>query len=192
MTAPTLHMVRLDIAIRSVGMDDLPLLFLYLDDHLQDNGKNGTAWFAALSHAHSRFSVDKAASYTAALAIEVGEAGWRRAWIACNRDGAVVGHVDLHARPEPSTSHRCLLGIGVHRDYRCQGLGQRLLDIALAWARAQPGLDWMDLEVLSHNEPALRLYQRAGFATIGEIADMFRIDGQSLAYTLMTLPLGGG
>ena len=56
------------------------------------------------------------------------------------------------------------------------------------WARKQ-GLEWVDLEVLSTNEPARALYRGCGFRQTGEIADMFRIDGEQLAYTLMSLKL---
>jgi ribosomal protein S18 acetylase RimI-like enzyme len=47
-------------------------------------------------------------------------------------------------------------------------------------------LEWIDLQVLSENKPALQLYARMGFELVGEIADMFRIDGRSFAYTTMT------
>lgn len=70
--------------------------------------------------------------------------------------------------------------------FRPQGLGARLIDAAMAWARSEAGIDWVDLEVLSVNRPARGLYERAGFAIVGEIADMFRIDGEQLAYTFMT------
>ncbi|MFL6671817.1 MAG: GNAT family N-acetyltransferase [Massilia sp.] len=177
------------LEIRSIDQDDLPRLFLYLDDHLLDNGRDGTPLFQPQSRADARFTVDKAASFTAGLGVAIGEPGWRRAWLACDEAGAIAGHVDLRARPEPAARHRALLGMGVHRDYRRQGLGLRLIEEAVAWAAAHTGLDWIDLEVLSVNEAAHALYRRAGFVTVGEFADMFRIDGESLAYTLMTRPL---
>jgi len=75
--------------------------------------------------------------------------------------------------------------MGVHRDHRGQGLGARLLDTALSWAGAQ-GLAWVDLEVLSNNLPARRLYERSGFVQTGEIPDLFRIDGEGHGYVFMT------
>ena len=80
------------------------------------------------------------------------------------------------------------LGMGVHRLAPRQGLGRVLLASAMDWARKQ-GLEWVDLEVLSINEPARALYRAGGFRQTGEIADMFRIDGEQLAYTLMSLKL---
>jgi ribosomal protein S18 acetylase RimI-like enzyme len=96
--------------------------------------------------------------------------------------------VDLRGRPEQASGHRALLGMGVHRLARRQGLGRVLVASAMDWARRQ-GLAWVDLEVLSSNQPACALYRACGFRQTGEIADMFRIDGEQLAYTLMSLKL---
>ncbi|MEO8214158.1 MAG: GNAT family N-acetyltransferase, partial [Myxococcales bacterium] len=123
--------------------------------------------------------------FRSGLVTAVSELGWRRAWVAHER-GALVGHIDLKARPEPFTSHRCLLGVGVHREYRGRGLAGRLLAEATAWAAATPGLDWIDLEVISTNAAAIRFYEKSGFARVGEIADFFRIDGVAFASRIMT------
>lgn len=69
---------------------------------------------------------------------------------------------------------------------RWLGLGGRLIEHAAHWARASARLDWIDLQVLSVNTPAIALYRRNGFVQTGEIPDLFRIDGQSLAYTSMS------
>jgi ribosomal protein S18 acetylase RimI-like enzyme len=50
----------------------------------------------------------------------------------------------------------------------------------------EAGFAWIDLQVLSVNTPAIKLYERTGFQKTGEAADMFRIDGQPFAYTSMS------
>jgi ribosomal protein S18 acetylase RimI-like enzyme len=175
--------------IRQLAEDELPALFSYLDDHLADNGRNGTPLFQPLSRAESRFTVDKAAGFAAGLRIAIGDPGWRRVWVARDDAGAIAGHIDLRARPERPALHRTLLGMGVHRDFRRQGLGLSLIDTARDWALAQPGLDWIDLEVMSVNQAARALYLHAGFVTTGETPDMFRIDGERHGYAFMTLKL---
>jgi RimJ/RimL family protein N-acetyltransferase len=177
--------------IRPVLTDELPALFVYLDDHLQDNGRDGTPLFQPMARADSRFPVDRRAAFALGLGAAVGAPGWRRAWIALAEDGGICGHVDLRARPEGGTGHRCLLGMGVHRDWRRQGLGERLLAVALDWARAQGALAWVDLEVISGNRAARRLYERCGFVQDGEKADMFRIDGEPHGYVFMRYQLDG-
>jgi ribosomal protein S18 acetylase RimI-like enzyme len=82
--------------------------------------------------------------------------------------------------------------MGVHRVWRRRGLGRRLLETAAGWARTDTGIDWIDLEVLSENVPAIDLYARAGFATIARVADMLRIAGVSHDLSYMTFKLRTG
>lgn len=167
----------------------LPPLFAYLDDHLSDNGTGGTALFMPMARSESGFAPDKQASMTNGMLIPVGQPGWRRLWLAVTPDGRIAGHVDLRARPEKATAHRAMLGMGVHRDHRRQGLGATLVEHAAAWARDQ-SLAWIDLDVLSANEAAIALYRRCGFTLAGALPDMFRIDGAALGHTFMTRQTG--
>jgi ribosomal protein S18 acetylase RimI-like enzyme len=82
-----------------------------------------------------------------------------------------------------------MLGMGVHRVWRRRGLGRRLLEAAAGWARAETDVDWIDLEVLSENLPAIELYARAGFTTVARVADMLRIAGTSHDLSYMTFRL---
>jgi ribosomal protein S18 acetylase RimI-like enzyme len=171
--------------IRAATPADLPALFAYLDDHLSDNGIGGTALFMPIPRSQSRFPPEKEASMRNGIGIAVGQPGWRRPWIAYADDGSIAGHIDLRARAEKVAAHRALLGMGVQRDHRRRGLGEQLMQVACAWATRE-GIAWIDLDVLTSNRAAIALYQRCGFTLVGELPDMFRIDGQSLGHTLMT------
>ena len=160
--------------------------FAYLNDHLLDNGSPDTGYFQPLSRAASSFAQERQALFVAALQVPVGEHGWRRAWIARSAAGRIAGHVDLRSHAERFAEHRCLLGTGVDREHRRQGVGATLLAHAVQWAAQQPGLEWMDLQVLSANEPARQLYLRGGFVPVGEIPEMFRLDGRMFSFTTMT------
>lgn len=178
------------LRIEPLVPERLPQLFLYLDDHLQDNGRAGTPLFQPQSRLLSRFPPEKAAVLAGGLDTPFGQPGWRRVWIALDAHGAIAGHADLRARPEPAAPHRTLLGMGVHRDYRRCGLGRRLVETALAWAAATPPLAWVDLDVLAGNFAARRLYERAGFVVTGEMPDLYRIDGESHGSVTMSRRLG--
>jgi GNAT superfamily N-acetyltransferase len=171
--------------IHAVEPGHLPALFAYLDAHLQDNGKNGTPLFQPRARNESIFPAERRAAFANGLATPLGAPGWRRAWIAMDGD-AIAGHVDLRARPEQASAHRALLGMGVQRNHRRQGLAGRLLHTARNWALHETTLDWIDLELLTINLPAKELYLANGFTVTGEVADMFRIDGETLSYTFMT------
>jgi ribosomal protein S18 acetylase RimI-like enzyme len=102
-----------------------------------------------------------------------------------------MGHVDLRAHQDSGITHRTLLGMGVGEAYRGRGLSRQLLEFACLWVRASEQIDWLDLEVLSANLPALSLYQSAGFEQLCEFKDMYRIDGQPEAVIRMTAPFSG-
>jgi ribosomal protein S18 acetylase RimI-like enzyme len=177
------------VNIRPAGAADLPPFFLYLDDHLRDNGRDGAPLFQPLSRAQSQLPPGLKVAFIEGLAIPVGEPGWRRLWLAVDSRGSIAGHIDLRARPEPLARHRAMLGMGVHRAYRRRGLGAQLVDTAVDWARSQDGLKWIDLEVLSENRPAVALYLRSGFAMTARIEDMLEIDGISQDLSYMTRAL---
>jgi ribosomal protein S18 acetylase RimI-like enzyme len=177
------------VKIRPADAADLPAFFVYLDDHLRDNGKDGTPLFQPLSRAQSQLPPGLKVSFVEGVAIPVGEPRWRRLWLALDPRGSIAGHIDLRARPEPLARHRAMLGMGVHRAYRRRGLGAKLLDTAVNWARGEDALKWIDLEVLSENHPAVALYLRAGFTMTALIEDMLEIDGVSQDLSYMTRAL---
>ena len=174
--------------IAELTLDRFADFAAYLNDHLRDNGSRETGYFQPLPRNASVFMPEHATAFMNGLITQVGRSGWRRVWVAMDGTGKLAGHVDLRGRPDRYCEHRCLLGLGVDRHCRGQGLGRRLIEHARDWA-ALTGLESIDLQVLTTNSKALALYHRVGFQYVGEIADMFRIDGQSFGYTSMTLPL---
>jgi len=181
------------MTIRPANETDLAPFFAWLDDHLRDNGRDGAPLFQPLSapliREQSQLPAGLRISFIKGLSIPVGEPGWRRLWLALDARGTIAGHIDLRGRPEPAAKHRAMLGMGVHRAYRRHGLGTRLVDTAIAWARVDTGLAWIDLEVLSENHPAVALYVRSGFTMTARIADMLQIDGISHDLSYMTRTL---
>ena len=70
------------------------------------------------------------------------------------------------------------MNIGVLEAHRRRGIAAELLDAAIRWAKTQDTLTWLDAEVFGHNEPALRLHRKLGFAEVGRVSDMYRIEGR--------------
>jgi ribosomal protein S18 acetylase RimI-like enzyme len=175
--------------IQSLQTEDLPDFFSYLDLQLKENGKDGALLFQPQSRSLNGFPKEKEVGFVDGLSIPIGVPKWRRAWVYRDVSGGIVGHIDLRGRIEPFTSHRALLGMGVHQLFRGQGIGASMVAHVLRWAKNSGVVDVIDLEVLAHNEPAIRLYQKAGFDFVCKLEDMFRIDGQSEPYVLMTMRL---
>jgi RimJ/RimL family protein N-acetyltransferase len=174
------------IVIEPIGESGCDEFFHYLRDHCSDNGKGSTGYFLPSSQSDSGFPPEKEQRFRYGLKLAMASPGWRRAWLARDGNRQIVGHVDLRSHAMRFTEHRCLLGMGVHRNHRRLGVGAALLSHAGEWALANTGLEWLDLEVLSANERAIRLHLRAGFSKVGEVPEMFRIDGHSFAWIRMT------
>jgi ribosomal protein S18 acetylase RimI-like enzyme len=73
----------------------------------------------------------------------------------------VVGNVSL-SRAAGSRRHWILCNVVVHENYRGRGIGQQLVDAAIAEARLM-GAMGVVLQVYKDNPVALRLYRRRGF-----------------------------
>jgi RimJ/RimL family protein N-acetyltransferase len=79
--------------------------------------------------------------------------------------GFIRCHLESHGRAE--------IGMGVADGWRGVGIGRRLLDAAIAFARGA-GAHKVTLEVWPHNERALRLYESAGFVVEGRLRRHWR------------------
>jgi RimJ/RimL family protein N-acetyltransferase len=162
------------------GAADVHALVDYLGDLLQDNGTGDTPFFQPHARGAPWHASEKVELFQGAIATAVGERNWRRFWLALDEGGAIAGHVDLKALPDPYTDHRASLGLGVHRDHRRRGVGRALVQVAVDWAIAKSRIDWIDLWVFAANDGARALYQAAGFQELATFKDQFRIDGQSI------------
>jgi len=84
-------------------------------------------------------------------------------------DGSVIGSIGLRLAPYGVVS----LGMAILDGYRGQGIGPRLLDSGIAWAR-RAGAHKVALEVWPHNERAIALYTKRGFIEEGRLQHHYR------------------
>jgi ribosomal protein S18 acetylase RimI-like enzyme len=104
---------------------------------------------------------------------EAEEAGWTRwgehpepAFIAEDATPQKVGAITL--RPHTTSAGQgWQIGIGVEASARGQGVGYRLVERAILYAR-QTHSAYLNLLVDPANLPAIALYRRVGFRDIGE------------------------
>lgn len=88
----------------------------------------------------------------------------------------VVGWADVFPGWAHAMRHRGSLGMGVHPDYRRQGLGRRLLQACIDKAWAQ-GLTRIELESRVDNHAAIALYEALGFRHEALKPRALRFDG---------------
>jgi [ribosomal protein S18]-alanine N-acetyltransferase len=100
-------------------------------------------------------------------------------YVAARADDKLVGYAGI-ARLGLLPPHEYEVHtIGVDPAYQGQGIGRRLLDALLAFAKK--GVVY--LEVRSDNDTAIALYRNAGFVEIGLRKRYYRVSGAD-AYTM--------
>lgn len=66
-----------------------------------------------------------------------------------------------------------MMNVAVHPDCRRQGLAEALVTELVA-SLQENGSRWLMLEVRASNEPAIRLYEKMGFAEVGRRRNYYR------------------
>ena len=85
--------------------------------------------------------------------------------------------------------HRCEVDITLYRKFWGMGIGTALLDELLA-AAGYAGYEQAELTVVSGNAPAIALYRKLGFETVGTIPRAMKYsDGSYADFLLMVKPL---
>lgn len=174
------------VAIRLAARGDADAFARYLVEHLAESGREGSPHFAP-SRTLSRDDIRAAAESRWSRRLD--EPLWGRSFLL-SIDERITGHLELRGGRIPAEMHRATLGMGVLRDHTGQGHGRRLIEIAVAWARDEARLSWIELGVFSTNPRARALYRRMGFTEQGLRPDAFRIDaGLMVDDVTMTLDL---
>lgn len=102
----------------------------------------------------------------------------------------VVGWADIFPAWAHAVAHCGQLGMGVHPDYRGQGIGERLLAACIAKARTR-GITRIELEARSDNQPAIGLYRKLGFVDEARKRNAMRFDGVYYDAVQMSLVFDG-
>jgi len=165
---------------------DLEAFYVYLNAQLEENNTNSAPSFQPLSKACSYVSEELKAKFQDGFQFEMGQTGWRKLWLAKEENNTIIGHIDLRQYNEPYKAHRVMLGMGVESRIRRQGVGAALINAVVVFCQHTEHVRWLDLNVLSNNLPAQKLYEKCGFKVIGNMSDCYRIDGHSVDELTMT------
>jgi RimJ/RimL family protein N-acetyltransferase len=91
--------------------------------------------------------------------------------------GQIVGRLNIRGGKRNATQHCGTLGISVANGWRDQGIGTRLMEAAIQWARASGVITRLELYVFAENAPAIHLYQKFGFQLEGQLRNSVFRDG---------------
>ena len=99
-------------------------------------------------------------------------------------DGTLAGRLSVARDQHPASGHVADLGLIVSAAHRRRGIGRRLLETAVDWAR-ESGIRKLELHVFPHNAPAIALYESFGFRQEGYRRAHYRRDSGYVDAILM-------
>lgn len=109
-------------------------------------------------------------------------------YIVAESNGAIVGHALLDPMGLEAIAHIVRLSIVVHAGHQTKGIGEAMIKHLITWAKAEPSVEKIELNVRATNERAIRLYQRVGFQTEGRLRNRIKFsDGHYADDVLMGL-----
>ncbi len=100
----------------------------------------------------------------------------------------IVANASLEASRARRYSHRSELSITVLKEYWSMGIGSRLMEEMISFARAV-GTEIIYLEARADNERAISLYKKLGFEENCKFEKFFKIGDKYFDAVLMTLYL---
>jgi RimJ/RimL family protein N-acetyltransferase len=82
-------------------------------------------------------------------------------------ENKVVGLLDFFAKARKKISHTGEFGVSVHPDYQEKGIGRRMIEALLEWAKKNQQIEKVCLQVFETNGHAIHLYKSLGFVEEG-------------------------
>lgn len=104
------------------------------------------------------------------------EAGNQTALVA-EVAGRLAGYIGIQGGEFRRNRHCAYIVAGVLQEYAGRGIGTRLFEEGEAWARRN-GILRLELTVMVHNEPGIRLYRRRGFSIEGTRRAAMHVGGE--------------
>jgi RimJ/RimL family protein N-acetyltransferase len=98
----------------------------------------------------------------------------------------IIGNIDLTGSRRQIMAHTAVIGMGMLNEWRNAGLGTALLELAIAWAKENPILELLWLQVYTENKLGLGLYRKMGFEENGIMKNFFKQDGTYFDNLTMT------
>ena len=109
--------------------------------------------------------------------------------IAVLHTGEVIGISGLQGGSRKATRHTGGVGISINRERRDQGIGTALLQQVIEWAKKSNIIKRIELEVMTHNQRAIHVYEKLGFQMEGKHLAALYKEGRYIDIYLMGLLL---
>jgi [ribosomal protein S5]-alanine N-acetyltransferase len=107
------------------------------------------------------------------------------ALLVAERDGELLGRIDIWRDPHPNAHHTAEVGIAVRRDARRLGVASALLTAAAKWSR-RAGVTRLEALVFLHNDASLAFFRHHGFIEEGMLRGRYLRDNQPTSTVLLS------
>jgi RimJ/RimL family protein N-acetyltransferase len=87
--------------------------------------------------------------------------------IVAESNGKIIGQLDFSNGHRKRNAHTGEFGMGVHKDFRGQGIGSLLIGALVDWARGNAAIEKINLCVHQTNYRAIATYKKIGFQVEG-------------------------
>ncbi len=168
------------VTIREARPDDAAAMLAYLDVLSREPGLDiplGPGEFTLTEEQERDFIARCAAQENALFLVAVAE-------------GQIVGALVCTGRADrQALRHSVTLGISVRDGWRNQGLGTRMMEQAIAWARNSGVVKRIELDVYARNKRAIHVYEKLGFVQEGHRRRAIFQQGEYIDNLLMALLL---
>jgi RimJ/RimL family protein N-acetyltransferase len=102
-------------------------------------------------------------------------------------EGEIIGNIDITGNSRIIMQHTAVIGMGILSKWRNSGLGTELMKYSIKWAKENPILELLWLQVYTENILALNLYRKMEFIENGIIKNYFKQNGRYYDNLTMSL-----
>lgn len=108
-------------------------------------------------------------------------------FLVAEHEGTIIGNINVDGSKRKVMEHTAVFGMGMWKEWQGTGLGTALLGEAIHWAKENPILEMLWLQVYAENEAGLALYRKMGFQEHGRTPNFFKQNGRYHDEILMHL-----
>jgi RimJ/RimL family protein N-acetyltransferase len=100
--------------------------------------------------------------------------------IICKIDGKIVSicRINRKLNMKKRSLHIAVVVISVRKEFRGEGIGKECLDEVITQSRNLKGVSILKLTAFADNEPAIKLYEKAGFIEVARLPKQYFYKGK--------------
>jgi putative acetyltransferase len=100
-------------------------------------------------------------------------------------DQKIIGTADFSNYRDSKRAHRGGLGISIHKAYRGEGIGKKVMEVIIDNARAFHSIEYIELDVMEENKAAFQMYKGLGFEVVHRTPQAYQLSEGNYTSNIM-------